>query len=229
MPPPQVKRPPAERITAFTTFVQSAFEEPTAPCLQILAGSRRTGSIAANTAIPFAIFWEFLFRAEKYFPTDDSGDGFDNIGDVLTVSPVLMERYLGAAERIASWALSTEIPAKPIESLYHFRDRRSGASIAARLKPNIALISPATTRFASVCRASAPRPHPRSNSAFGWTASSSNPRPSRPSRPDWCTSDPYSEEEMRLYLPEGDHVFRAGFIDDEFVKTFGQRRLQPQG
>ena len=31
--------------------------------------------------------------------------------------------------------------------------------------------------------------------------------------------DPYSEEELRLYLPEGDHVFRAGFIDDEFVKT----------
>ena len=31
--------------------------------------------------------------------------------------------------------------------------------------------------------------------------------------------NPYSEEEFRLYLPEGDHVFRAGFIDDEFVKT----------
>ena len=30
--------------------------------------------------------------------------------------------------------------------------------------------------------------------------------------------NPYSEEEMRLDLPEGDHVFRAGFIDDEFVK-----------
>jgi hypothetical protein len=35
--------------------------------------------------------------------------------------------------------------------------------------------------------------------------------------------DPYSEEEMRLYLPEGDHVFRAGFIDDEFVKTLSDK------
>ena len=26
--------------------------------------------------------------------------------------------------------------------------------------------------------------------------------------------NPYSEEEFRIYLPEGDHVFRAGFIDD---------------
>ena len=41
--------------------------------------------------------------------------------------------------------------------------------------------------------------------------------------------NPYSEEELRLYLPEGDHVFRAGFIDDEFVKTLPQtRRVQPQ-
>src|SRR5678815_3243838 len=31
--------------------------------------------------------------------------------------------------------------------------------------------------------------------------------------------DPYSEEELRVELPEGDHVFRAGFVDDAFVKS----------
>jgi hypothetical protein len=31
--------------------------------------------------------------------------------------------------------------------------------------------------------------------------------------------DPYSEEQMRLFLPEGNHVFRAAFLDDEFIKT----------
>ena len=31
--------------------------------------------------------------------------------------------------------------------------------------------------------------------------------------------DPYSEEELRVHLLEGDHVFRAGFIDDAFVRT----------
>src|ERR1035437_863720 len=45
------------------------------------------------------------FRAEKDFPTDDSGYGFDNIGEILTVSPVLMEKYLQAAEAISSRAL----------------------------------------------------------------------------------------------------------------------------
>jgi len=35
------------------------------------------------------------------FPSDDVGYGFDNIGDVLTVSPVLLERSLQAAEDVA--------------------------------------------------------------------------------------------------------------------------------
>ena len=46
------------------------------------------------------------FRADKDFPTDDSGYGFDNIGDILTISPVLMEKYLNAAESISSRAIS---------------------------------------------------------------------------------------------------------------------------
>ena len=36
------------------------------------------------------------FRPADDFPSDDVGHGFDNIADVLTVSPVLMERYLDA-------------------------------------------------------------------------------------------------------------------------------------
>ncbi len=36
------------------------------------------------------------------FPADDSGYGFDNIGDALTVSPLLLEKYLRSAEKIAS-------------------------------------------------------------------------------------------------------------------------------
>src|SRR6185295_14213521 len=31
--------------------------------------------------------------------------------------------------------------------------------------------------------------------------------------------NPYSEEEMKVYLTEGDHVFRAGFTNDDFVRT----------
>ena len=40
------------------------------------------------------------FRPADDFPTDDSGDGFDTVGDVLSVSPTLIEKYLVAAEAV---------------------------------------------------------------------------------------------------------------------------------
>ena len=61
------------------------------------------------------------FRADRNFPTDDSGDGFDNIADVLTVSPVLMEKYLSAAGRIAERAIATGTLPKPVEFEYSLR------------------------------------------------------------------------------------------------------------
>ncbi len=39
------------------------------------------------------------------FPADDTGYGYDNIGDVLSFSPVHLERFLAAGERIAALAL----------------------------------------------------------------------------------------------------------------------------
>lgn len=44
------------------------------------------------------------FRPADDFPTDDVGYGFDNIGDVLTLSPLLLERYLDAADKIVEQA-----------------------------------------------------------------------------------------------------------------------------
>ena len=46
------------------------------------------------------------FNPAEDFPSDDVGYGFDNIGDVLSLSPVLMERYLAAAESIAQRAIA---------------------------------------------------------------------------------------------------------------------------
>ena len=39
------------------------------------------------------------------FPADDVGEGFDNIGDVLSLPPLLLEKYVDAAERIAQAAI----------------------------------------------------------------------------------------------------------------------------
>lgn len=47
----------------------------------------------------------FEFDAEGRFPADDVGNGFDNIGDVLSLSPLHLEQYLAAAEEIARRAI----------------------------------------------------------------------------------------------------------------------------
>ena len=46
------------------------------------------------------------FHPANDFPADDTGHGFDNIGDVLTIPPLLLEKYLDAAEDIAGLALA---------------------------------------------------------------------------------------------------------------------------
>ncbi|HEY0708600.1 MAG TPA: DUF1587 domain-containing protein, partial [Polyangia bacterium] len=50
------------------------------------------------------------------FPADDTGYGFDNIGDVLSMSPLLMEKYFAAAERVVSRVVATK-PSVPRQVL----------------------------------------------------------------------------------------------------------------
>lgn len=42
------------------------------------------------------------------FPADDVGDGFDNIGDVLSLPPLLLEKYLAAANKVLDQAIVEE-------------------------------------------------------------------------------------------------------------------------
>lgn len=52
------------------------------------------------------LFGISITPADK-FPQDDVGEGFDNIGDVLSVPPLLMEKYLDAAEEVAAAVIDT--------------------------------------------------------------------------------------------------------------------------
>jgi len=47
------------------------------------------------------------FQPAEDFPSDDVGYGFDNIGDVLSLPPLLFEKYLAAAEKITEAAIIT--------------------------------------------------------------------------------------------------------------------------
>jgi hypothetical protein len=48
------------------------------------------------------------FDTEVEFPPDDTGFGFDNIGDVLSMSPLLFEKYIRAADTIVAQAVPTK-------------------------------------------------------------------------------------------------------------------------
>ncbi len=56
-------------------------------------------------------------RPADDFPQDDSGYGFDNIGDVLSLSPPLLEKYLTAAESVAREAIfgPGKVPVRLVE------------------------------------------------------------------------------------------------------------------
>jgi len=47
------------------------------------------------------------FQPADDFPQDDVGYGFDNIGDVLSMPPILLEKYLNAAEAILDRSIVT--------------------------------------------------------------------------------------------------------------------------
>jgi mono/diheme cytochrome c family protein len=52
------------------------------------------------------------FQPADDFPADDVGYGFDNIGDVLSLPPILLEKYLSAADKILTAAIALDDPAR---------------------------------------------------------------------------------------------------------------------
>ncbi|MCB1062630.1 MAG: DUF1592 domain-containing protein [Verrucomicrobiae bacterium] len=61
------------------------------------------------------------------FPPDDTGYGFDTIGDVLSISPLLMEKYIQAAANVVEEAVPTEGPKIPTKwvNLGDFKDPKN--------------------------------------------------------------------------------------------------------
>ncbi len=223
MPPSGAARPPASDLAAMIEFIERAFERADAaakPDPGRMTAHRLNRNEYTNTIRDLLGVY---FRADKYFPADDSGDGFDNMADALTVSPLLMERYFAAAERIAAWAISTEIPAKPIEIDYRARDRK------IRRLDRSTIEADHRVEFAGeyVVRFGLPGERPAVNGRDAapvtlgfWMDDALLTTKVVQTKPSGLVYfDPYSEEEIRLHLTEGDHVFRAGFIGDEFVKT----------
>ena len=111
MPPSESDvQPPLEASEAFVKHIEAIFEhaDRTAKPDPGRITVRRLNRVEYKNTVRDLLGVDF--DPTENFPADDVGHGFDNIGDVLTMSPLLMERYLEAAEAIATRVILVEPP-----------------------------------------------------------------------------------------------------------------------
>lgn len=111
MPPEEKPQPKLEEVELISKWIEAQVfacdcdnPDPGRVTLRRLNRAEYNNTIRDLVGVPF--------QPADDFPADDSGYGFDNIGDVLSVPPVLMEKYLAAAEKIMEAAIVAEDPAK---------------------------------------------------------------------------------------------------------------------
>lgn len=218
MPPKGIPRPAVAAVDAMVKQIQAEYEkiDRNTPADPGRVTARRLNRNEYSNTIRDLLAVEF--RANKDFPTDDSGYGFDNIADILTISPILMEKYVTAAEAIAAKAIGADPLPKPVEVEYAQKDKRT-----RRIDPSTIEASHRVD-FDAEYQITIGLPGERGPDAkpvkMGFWMDGQLLKmmdvETKPSKLEYFS--PYSEEHFKLFLPEGDHVFRVGFVDDDFVK-----------
>jgi hypothetical protein len=106
MPPRGKPRPSAEQVERVANWIKySAFAidlqnpDPGRVTLRRLNRTEYRNTIRDLLGVDF--------NATAEFPADDTGHGFDTIGDVLTISPLLFEKYIAAAKSIIAQSVPT--------------------------------------------------------------------------------------------------------------------------
>ena len=87
MPPRGIPKPSQPELDAFVKHIETVIDQQdrsSKPDPGRVTARRLNRSEYSNTIRDLL---GLEFRADRSFPTDDSGDGFDNIADVLTISP----------------------------------------------------------------------------------------------------------------------------------------------
>jgi hypothetical protein len=117
MPPDDRPQPSREELNRLTQWIKSALKAD--DCGRTIDPGRitirRLNRAEYNNTIRDLVGIDF--HPADDFPSDDVGYGFDNIGDVLSMPPILIEKYLAAAEMISEKAIVGGQPAKaPIKT-----------------------------------------------------------------------------------------------------------------
>jgi hypothetical protein len=116
MPPAGAPRPDKETVRSLTTSLESALDRAAAAA----PNPGRTPAHRLNRVEYVNAIRDLLsldIDGQALLPADPVGYGFDNIGDILSMSPALLERYMTAAGTISRLAVgSTGI--RPITQTY---------------------------------------------------------------------------------------------------------------
>jgi hypothetical protein len=173
------------------------------------------------------------YQATQEFPTDDSGEGFDNIADVLTISPLLAEKYLVAAERISARALGLVKLPKPISASYaadvgggqlaatNGTARRMGTSFIERAH-RIEYDGDYVIQ-AGLSGHRGPEGKPVTM-GFWMDGALLYSEEVATTPPKSVYFSPYEVKEFKVFLPEGLHTFRLGFMNDEVGASMPRAR-----
>ena len=104
MPPPKKSQPSAEQKQRLDQWIKTAVfqSDPRNPDPGRVT-VRRLNRVEYRNTVRDLMGVDF--DTEKEFPPDDAGYGFDNIGDVLTLPPMLLEKYLAAAKSVVTKAV----------------------------------------------------------------------------------------------------------------------------
>ncbi len=107
MPPAAAPRPDEAAYKSLASYLETALDDavvanpnPGRPAVQRLNRAEYVNAVRDLLAIDTA-----AVDIQALLPADDSGYGFDNIGDVLSVSPLLLERYIAAARKVSRLAV----------------------------------------------------------------------------------------------------------------------------
>jgi hypothetical protein len=122
MPPEEKPRIPGPDLEKITAWIEETLDrpDPNAPRDPGRVVLHRLNRVEYRNTIRDLVGVDFNPNAED-FPSDDVGYGFDNIGDVLSLPPLLMEKYLAAAEKILDRAIVAEDRHRPKAKRYDAR------------------------------------------------------------------------------------------------------------
>jgi hypothetical protein len=117
MPPPGLPRPDAATVKSFVTSLETGIDRawaahpnPGRPALHRLNRTEYANSVRDLVNLDV--------DATTLLPADDMSHGFDNMAEVLNISPSLMESYITAAGKISRLAVG-DPKMKPVVETYH--------------------------------------------------------------------------------------------------------------